>query len=309
MAVPSDHRTGLILLLGATLAWSSAGLFARAIPLDTPTVILWRGLFGAAGLVGLLLILKGWRGLADFGKLGWAGLLYALASGFGILSFVGALKATTIAHVAIIYATIPFAAAALGWLVLRERPSRAALVTSAVALVGAVTMVGLGGEGHLAGDLMAVAMVICMAVMMVIARARPQLPTLAAGSLSSIWAPLACLPFATMEGITPGNVALLAGFGLVNTSLGFGLFIAGSRHLPAVTTALIGTLETPMTPFWVWLVFGETPSPPTLIGGIVVFAAVLWFIRQESRSTPRLDKPVAIATPLGQTLTPGKDPP
>lgn len=285
MPASPDHRTGLLLLLAATMAWSTAGLFARAIPLDTPTVILWRGMFGAAGLIGLLLVLKGARGLADFGRLGRAGLLYALASGLGMLTFVGALKATTIAHVAIIYATIPFAAAALGWLVLRERPSRAALITSTVALVGATTMVGLGGEGHLTGDLMAVAMVICMAAMMVIARARPQLPTLAAGALSSLWAPLACLPFATMAGITPGNVALMAGFGLINTSLGFGLFIAGSRHLPAVTTALIGALETPLTPMWVWLVFGETPSPPTMAGGAVVFAAVLWFIRQETGQT------------------------
>ena len=285
MPASPDHRTGLLLLLAATMAWSTAGLFARAIPLDTPTVILWRGMFGAAGLIGLLLVLKGARGLADFGRLGRAGLLYALASGLGMLTFVGALKATTIAHVAIIYATIPFAAAALGWLVLRERPSRAALITSTVALVGAATMVGLGGEGHLTGDLMAVAMVICMAAMMVIARARPQLPTLAAGALSSLWAPLACLPFATMAGITPGNVALMAGFGLINTSLGFGLFIAGSRHLPAVTTALVGALETPLTPLWVWLVFGETPSPPTMAGGAVVFAAVLWFIRQETGQT------------------------
>ena len=285
MPASPDHRTGLLLLLAATMAWSTAGLFARAIPLDTPTVILWRGMFGAAGLIGLLLVLKGARGLADFGRLGRAGLLYALASGLGMLTFVGALKATTIAHVAIIYATIPFAAAALGWLVLRERPSRAALITSTVALVGATTMVGLGGEGHLTGDLMAVAMVICMAAMMVIARARPQLPTLAAGALSSLWAPLACLPFATMAGITPGNVALMAGFGLINTSLGFGLFIASSRHLPAVTTALVGALETPLTPLWVWLVFGETPSPPTMAGGAVVFAAVLWFIRQETGQT------------------------
>ena len=281
--MPSEHRTGLLLLLGATLAWSSAGLFARAIPLDTPTVILWRGMFGAAGLIGLLVLLKGWRGFADFTRLGGAGLLYALASGLGMLSFVGALKATTIAHVAIIYATVPFAAAALGWLVLRERPSRAALGASSVALAGAVTMVGLGGEGQLAGDLMAMVMVICMATVMVIARARPRLPTLAAGALSSIWAPLASLPFATSEAITPATIALLAGFGLINTSLGFGLFIFGSRHLPAVTTALIGALETPLTPLWVWLVFDESPPAPTLIGGVVVFAAVLWFIRQESR--------------------------
>ena len=135
---------------------------------------------------------------------------------------------------------------------LRERRSRAALVASAAGLVGAVTMVGSGGDGTLSGDLMAVATVICLAAMRVIARARPPLPTLAAATQSSIWAPLACLPFATTAAIAPGNVLLMAGVGLITTSPGFGLFIAGSRPLPAVTTALIGALETPLTPLWVW---------------------------------------------------------
>lgn len=281
-----SHRTGILLMLGATLAWSTAGLFARAIPLDTPTVIFWRGMFGAAGLIGILIAMKGLTGLRDFTRLGHAGAAYAFASGIGVLSFVGALKSTTIAHVAIIYATVPFAAAALGWLFLRERPSRAAIAASTLALIGAATMVGFGGDGEVFGDILAVIMVLSMAVMIVIARGNPDLPTLAAGALSTIWAPLACLPFAATTGLTPQNMLLIAGFGLINSTLGFGLFIYGSRKLPPVETALLSALETPMTPLWVWLVFGETPTTPTLFGGLTVLTAVLWYIRHENRATP-----------------------
>ena len=276
-------RSAIALLFGATLAWSTSGLFARAIPLDTPTVILWRGLFGAAGLVLTLVWIKGPSGLADFARLGRAGWLYALMSGLGMLLFVGSLKATTIANVAIIYATVPFAAAGLGWLVLREAPSRAALMASTLALVGAVVMVGLGGDGRWQGDLMALGMVGAMAAIIVIARARPEMPALAAGIVSAIWAPLACLPFATLVGVTPGNIALMAAFGLVNSTLGFALFIYGSRRAAPVLTGLMGALETPLTPLWVWLVFAETPSLATLAGGALVMLAVIWFIRQESR--------------------------
>ena len=276
-------RSAIALLFGATLAWSTSGLFARAIPLDTPTVILWRGLFGAAGLVLTLVWIKGPSGLADFARLGRAGWLYALMSGLGMLLFVGSLKATTIANVAIIYATVPFAAAGLGWLVLREAPSRAALMASTLALVGAVVMVGLGGDGRWQGDLMALGMVGAMAAIIVIARARPEMPALAAGIVSAIWAPLACLPFATLTGVTPGNIALMAAFGLVNSTLGFALFIYGSRRAAPVLTGLMGALETPLTPLWVWLVFAETPSLATLAGGALVMLAVIWFIRQESR--------------------------
>lgn len=280
-------RKALILLFGATLAWSSSGLFARAIPLDTPTVILWRGLFGAAGLIATLIWMKGWAGLGDFARLGRAGWFYALCSGLGMLMFVGALKATTIAHVAIIYATVPFAAAALGWLALREAPSRVAMAASALALIGSAVMVGVGGDGRWQGDLMALGMVGAMAAIIVIARARPEMPALAAGIVSAIWAPLACLPFATLAGITPGTVTLMAGFGLINSTLGFALFIFGSRRAAPVVTGLMGALETPLTPLWVWIVFAETPSPATLAGGALVMLAVGWFILAEGRASGR----------------------
>lgn len=282
MTTDTAHRNGILLMLSATLAWSTAGLFARAIPLDTPTVIFWRGMFGASGLIATLIVMKGAAGLRDFTRLGWAGAAYALASGIGVLAFIGALKATTIAHVAIIYATIPFVAAALGWLFLREKPSAAALIAATLALGGAAAMVGFGGDGQTLGDVLAVIMVLAMAVMIVIARARPNLPTLAAGAVSTIWAPLACLPFATTTGLTAHNMALIAGFGLINSTLGFGLFIYGSRKLPPVETALLSALETPLTPLWVWMVFGETPSLPTLLGGGVVLAAVLGYIIHEN---------------------------
>ena len=52
-------RTGSLLVFASAVGWSTAGLFARAIPADVATVVLWRGLFGAAGLVMLILVLQG----------------------------------------------------------------------------------------------------------------------------------------------------------------------------------------------------------------------------------------------------------
>ena len=132
---------------------------------------------------------------------------------------------------------------------------------------------------------MALGMVAAMAAIIVIARANPDMPALAAGIVSAVWAPLACLPFASLGGITPENILLMAGFGLVNSTLGFALFIAGSRRAAPVVTGLMGALETPLTPLWVWLVFAETPSTATLAGGGLVMLAVGWFILIEGRAT------------------------
>ena len=280
------HRQGVLLLLASTLAWSTSGLFARAIPLDAPTVILWRGLAGAAGLLALLWWLRGRAGFCDFARLGPAGWAYALCSGLGMLFFVGSLKATSIAHVAIIYATLPFVAAFLGWWLLREPPGRAGLVAAAVALAGATVMVGLGGDGTVMGDLMAFGMVLSMAGMILIARGRPETPTLAAGIVSAIWAPLVMVPYASLDGLTSWNMTLLVGFGLVNSTAGLALFILGSRHTSPVETALIGALEAALTPVWVWLVFHETPTRPTLVGGAMVMAASIGHILWTARHPP-----------------------
>ena len=282
--VVTAHRQGILMLLGATLAWSTSGLFARAITVDTPTLILWRGLAGAAGLMVVLWWLKGAEGFHDFLRLGRAGWAYALFSGLAMLLFVGSLRNTSIAHVAIIYATLPFVAAFLGWLILKEPPGRAGILAAALALAGAAVMVGLGNDGALLGDLMAFGMVLAVAGMILIARGNPDAPMLAAGTLSAIWAPLAMVPFSTLAGIDGPNILLMIAFGLINSTLGFALFVIGSRHTTPVETALIGALETALTPVWVWLIFLETPTTPTLIGGAMVMAAslghILWTARQ-----------------------------
>ena len=274
----SDRTLCILYVTGSAIAWSTAGLFTRFLPLDAPTLLMWRGFFGALGLLALLILREGGGGLAGFARLGGPGWLYAGVSGGGMLCFITALTLTSVAHVAVIYAAAPFLAAGLGWWLLREKPGQRALIAAAIALTGAAIMVGLSAEGGLTGDLLAMGMTLAMALMMVIARARPGIPTLPAAALSASLSALVMLPLANPTLPPPGQLALLAGFGIVNSALGLGLFLAGSARLPPVQTALIGALDAPLAPLWVWLVFAEVPGPATLIGGAIVMAAVIWHI-------------------------------
>jgi drug/metabolite transporter (DMT)-like permease len=58
--------------------------------------------------------------------------------------------------------------------------------------------------------------------------------------------------------------------------------------VPAALAALIGVAEPVLGPLWVWLVHGEVPNARTLLGGAVVFLALLahlgWQFRQQRRS-------------------------
>ena len=278
-----SHRLGLILVGVSTLAWSTAGLFTRAITEDLITVIVWRGLFGSLGLLAVLLVLQGPGGLRGFLRLGAAGWLYAVISGVGMLAYIASLRMTSIAHVAIIYAVVPFLTAGLAWAMLHDRPSRDSVVASLLAFGGAVIMVGWGSDGNLAGDALALVMTLGMALMVVIARKHPEIPTLPAGITSAGLSVILCLPFGADLSPATDQLLLMAGFGLVNSTIGFALFLLGSTLIKPIETALIGALEAPIAPLWVWLMFAETPGTATLIGATVVFVAVFWHITRQYR--------------------------
>jgi len=66
----SQRRTGIALVIAAAVAWSTAPFFTRLLPLDSWTILFWRGLFGGAAISVILVLTQGLAGLRDFG--GWA---------------------------------------------------------------------------------------------------------------------------------------------------------------------------------------------------------------------------------------------
>jgi drug/metabolite transporter (DMT)-like permease len=274
----TPRRIGLILVATSTLAWSTAGLFIRAADADLATILVWRGLFGTLGMALVLLAFHGPAGFGQFRRLGRAGWAYVLVSVLTLPAYLGSLQLTSIAHVAIIYAMLPFMTAGLGWAWLGERPSGSAIIASSLAFVGALVMVGLGDEGSALGDALGVAMTFGMAVLVVLARRHPGIPAMPAGMLATGCTVLVALPLAGLTLPQGDQLAILAAFGLLHSLFGFTLFLIGSSRIPAVETALLGALDAPIAPLWVWLAFGETPSHATLAGGAIVFAAVFWHI-------------------------------
>ena len=280
-----EYRLGLILVTASAVAWSLAGLFTRAIPLDSWTILAWRGIFGAIGMAIAMVLIEGrtaWKGFVNIGRPGW--LFVALAT-LGMIFFITALKETTVAHVAVIYATIPFVAAAVGWLVLGERPALRALLASFAAVIGVVIMVGIGSEGTLFGDLLAFGMTLCMAVIMVIVRRSPDVSVMPAACLSALLSSLICWPLGSPLAVTAYDLFLIAMFGILVSAVGVACFTLGAKWLPAIETALIGSLDAPLAPFWIWLVFNEVPSASTVIGGSIVFCAVILNVISRARTT------------------------
>lgn len=275
----SVHRLGVFLVVASAIAWSISGIFARMLTVDAWTTVSLRAAIGAIYMgVGLVYVHRA-DSLAAIRSIGWFGLIIAACASLSMLFFVGALYHTTIANVSVIYATTPFLAAGLAWLIMRERVSRRTLIASCGALVGVVVMVGGSfGSGHLFGDAMALGMAASFAIVAVVARARPGLEMLPVNLFCCLFTALVGLPFASPAVATAQDWVVLALFAFTSIPLAFFMFLAGARRIPAAESGLISTLDVVLAPLWVYLIFAEDPGMAAIIGGAIVLLAVIWHI-------------------------------
>lgn len=287
----SDNQRyfGWTLVALSAVAWSTAGFFTRLIEEDVWTILFWRGVFGGLALALMVAVRSRGEVIKTYGGLGGIGLLLALVSGLGMIAFLSSLRLTTVADVYVIYATVPFITAGVAWLILRERTSWIVLAASALAVAGVVvTLSGASYGGSLFGQFVALLMTLTMALMTVILRWKRDIPVLPALGLSAWVAAFIAFWFCDPFDVAASDLALLALFGLTQSALGLMLFGLGSRMIPAAEATLITALDVPLAPLWVWLAFGEVPSPYTLAGGAIVLAAVFGHITIELRR-PQLE--------------------
>jgi drug/metabolite transporter (DMT)-like permease len=284
--VLSQHRTGIVLVVAAAVAWSTAPFFTRLLPFDSWTILFWRGLFGGGLIAAVLVLTQGRAGLRDLTGMGRNGWLVASLSTLGMVSFIPALQLTSVSNVAIIIATGPFVTAALAWIWLREAAHPRTMLASVVALCGVAIIVA---DARIGSDVLGIGlaclMTLAIAAMTVTVRRHRNTPMVAAAAWSNVLGSIVSLPFANgISSVAATDLFVLAMFGFFQVALGLTLFILGSRLLPSGQASLIATLETPLMPFWVWLAFHEAPTSRALVGGALVMAAVIADIIGDNRA-------------------------
>jgi drug/metabolite transporter (DMT)-like permease len=283
--VDAQHRKGITLVVAAAVAWSTAAFFTRLLPFDSWTILFWRGLFGCGAIVTFMVLIQGRDGLKDLTAMGRSGWLVASLSALGMVCFIPALQLTSVSNVAIIMATGPFATAALAWFWLRETPRRRTIVASIVALCGiAIIVGGPCPASDMLGLALACLMTLAIAMMTVVVRRHKDTPMVAAAALSNLLGCAVSIPFAGIAAVSPADLATFAMFGFFQVALGLTLYMLGSRLLPSGQAALIGTLETPLMPFWIWLAFHEVPAASAFAGGALVMGAVIADIAGDLRT-------------------------
>ncbi len=296
-----DERLGIALVCLSALCWSFGGTMARYVDhLDSWTVVFWRSAWAAVFLVAFMLWRDGWRGmLALFAGMGIPGVLVGVGFAIGSTCFIVALGYTTVANILLIQAGVPLLAALLAWLLFREKvaPATWAAIAAVIAGVGIMVSESIGGAVSPIGDGLAVLIAISFASSTVITRRFAHVRMTPAVCLGAIIACVAATFQADRLAVSMPDMGWLFALGTVNLGLGLACFAFGARLIPAALAALLGTLEPVLGPVWVWLVHGEVPSTRTIIGGAVVFVALLTHLALEFRRQQQPARPGVTGIP------------
>lgn len=277
-ATQTRFLSSAICVLAGGLCWSFTGVFVRLAPhLNSWQFLVFRGL----GVAVAFRLIGGLRSpIAALRSLDALGLVTSAALSVAAIGFIVALKMTSVATALFLSSCAPLLSALLGFVVLGERLNARQVGAVALGFCGLAIILSGGFEaGRLAGDLWGLACALAFAIVSVCTRLAPRRdfgPAMVGyGFLCAAVSAAVCIG----DGVTlaPPPLDALSGFaaGFLLIGIGFMLFLRGAPAVPAVGQTMLAQTETIFGPVWVWLFFGETPPRTTLVGGVVILAAVV----------------------------------
>lgn len=277
MSLFDSRLGGYALAVAAPLCWSVGGLVIRQVDAGPWEITFWRSLGHVAVFVPVLLLLHGFRTFVDFRHSGWVGCVSTLLLAGTFVLHVLAMTSTTVANVLVLQSVSPLLVAILSWFVLREAVSWSGWIAVAVAFGGIATVLAnTRGGGQLVGDLWALTVAICSAMNVMLLRRYRSFNLLPVSIMAGLASMAVAGPASDLATTSLADIALLAGLGVIQFTLGLSCFILALRRLPAVEVSLVALLEPVFGPLWVWLAIGEQPAAATVLGGALVLAAVVF---------------------------------
>jgi DME family drug/metabolite transporter len=198
-------------------------------------------------------------------------LLAAIAYAATVVLFSVANKLTTAANAIFIQDTAPLWVVLLSPLLLRERTTRAELLS--IPLYG----VGLGlffldelSAGQVAGNFVALGSGVAFALCIIGLR-HVRGSAMAAVAWGNVIAALAAAPlWSTGPSPSAPDLLLLGYLGVFQLGSAYALFARGMRHTPAVEASLLCLLEPVLNPIWAFVFAAERPGRWAVAGGAIV---------------------------------------
>jgi RarD protein len=282
-----NQKISIPVVLFAGLLWSFGPLVVRYM--DQPNLVPWQYLFTRGITIFCILNIylffeEGVKFYKNYFKIGFSGIIGGFGLGIAMITFIWSITNTSAAITLLCLAAMPFIAALLGFLFLKEKISLNVWLTIIIAAIG-ITIMALGNtnKGSLLGLSLGLASASGFSIFSVSLRWRKETPKFTTVAIAGLFCAIVSaiilinnnsnfLSSSYNEGLFAIHGALVC-FGLV-------LYSIASKAIPAAELTLLSLTEVIGGIFWVWLpILGinEVPSNNTIIGGFLIFMSIIYY--------------------------------
>jgi drug/metabolite transporter (DMT)-like permease len=278
---------GVLYMATSALGFSGMSLLVKVASARLPTgeIVFARALV----TLGLSYAMVRRAGLSPFGKRPVPLLLRGLLGFGGLTGFYLAIARLPLADATVLQNASPLLTAVLAWRLLGERVGGATALAIGLGLAGVVLIVHPSGGGlDPVGVAVSLGAVTCSSFAYVTVRklARTEHPLVIVFYFPLVAAPLA-LPWAAHVFVMPAPIdwLLLLALGAA-TQIGQVYLTKGLTTLRAGRASALGYLQTAFAMLWQLLVFGQAPTPWTLMGAGLIFTGSVVVARASETAAP-----------------------
>jgi DME family drug/metabolite transporter len=287
-----------LLVLAATVCWSTSGTFIRLIlnnfAFTAWTLAFWRDLFTfviflvAVIAMGTKRLRVARRDLISLAAMG------ALSIGLFHVIWNQAVQLIPVAVATVLNYTAPFFVVLFAWVLWRERPTRAQTLALILAFLGCLLVTGAYDIANTnlnwLGLLMGLLSGVTYGTLSIFGKRALKkydawtVMTYAFGfgALTVfVLQPIGIVQSITLPPLAWPAVGILA---LVSTVAGFSFYMNGLKSLSASSASITATLEPVIATGLAFVLLGEVVSSVQMVGGVLVIGAVALLARQASSS-------------------------
>jgi drug/metabolite transporter (DMT)-like permease len=277
------ERAALAALLAGAVGIAFAPIFVRWSEVEPTVTAFWRVLLAAAPMWLWTRRQRGVRkpaGARDYFYLALPGVFFA--GDLGVWHW--SIRFTSVANSTLLANFAPFFVTLGGWLFFRRRFRRLFLVGMALAIAGAILLVGDSlhfGDRHALGDgLGLLTAVFYASYILAVGKLREQFSTATILAWSATSAAVVLFPVCAVLGepflpATATGWAVLVGLALVSHVGGQGLIAYALAHLPAAFSSVTLLVQPVMATFLAFLFFDERLGAWQALGVVIVLVGIV----------------------------------
>ncbi len=283
----NKHLKGLLIAFFGILILSPDAALVRLANADSWTILFWRGIFFAAGIIVILLITYRSKALNEVINIGKVGVLIGFLTALGGTSFILAIHYTSIAKTLVIISTSPIMVAIVSLVMLKEKPALYTWISMIIIFFGIyIVMAGDTSGMNLMGNIFALTSVVIGGFSFTLLRKYNNVNMIPAMAVNGLV--IALIGFIVADSLVLSSQSMLYVFasGIV-VAVSFSLITIAPRYITAPEVAMFFPLGTVLGTLIAWIMIKEEPSSNALIGGSIVIITLFCHAWYSAKLSPK----------------------